>query len=118
MAIQTKLSLFIGADVTVRVDVKQSDEVTAQTMTGWALSFVLRRANDDGLVVNKSTGTGITIGNGSGTDDRASVALLRADTSAWPAGDNYAWALWRTDSGSDLPLAYGSAVLVKAVAQV
>jgi hypothetical protein len=118
MATQATLELFLNADSTVQVNVKQSDGTTAQTMTGWALAFVLRRT-DGVLVLNKATGgSGITIGDGSGTDDRATVAIADTDTAGWTAGRDYEWSLWRGDAGSDIPLAYGPAVLKKAAAQV
>ncbi len=118
MATQATLELFLNADSTVQVNVKQSDGTTAQTMTGWALAFRLRRNNDDSLVVSKATGgSGITIGNGSGTDDRATIAIADTDTAGWPAGRDYSWSLWRAEAGSDIPLAYGNATLVKVAGQ-
>ena len=118
MAVETTLTLYVGADQSLLIDVEQSDLTTPQTMTGWALAFVLR-SSDDRLVVNKATGgSGITIGNGAGTNDRATVALADTDTTGWPAARAYSWARWRTDDSTDVPLAYGPAVLVKVAAQV
>lgn len=85
-------------------------------MTGWALAFVVRLGSS--LVLSKATsGGGITIGNGSGTDDRATVAIADTDTAGWTAGRDYSWALWRTDDGSDTPLAYGPCRIVYVAAQ-
>lgn len=118
MATESTLELFIGADTTLRIDVTTTDGgATPQTMTGWALAFYLRRANDV-LLVSKTTGDGITIGNGSGTDDRATVAITDTDMAGIePPGREYRFALWRTDDGSDIPIAYGNAVLRKVAGQ-
>lgn len=118
MAVESTLTLFTSADISLQINVKQSDLTTPQVMTGWALGFVLR-SSDGRLILNKATGgQGVTVGNGSGTDDRATVALADTDTTGWPSGRSYEWALWRTDDGTDIPLAYGPATLQKAAAQV
>lgn len=109
----------VGAAKTLRINVTDSAGA-AQTMTGWSLQFVLRQGDLDAggqngaAKVTKATGgSGITIGNGSGTDDRASVALTYADTSNLPPGI-YNGALWRTDSTNDDPLWVGNIVLTPA----
>ena len=86
-----------------------------QTMTGWALSWTLRRAaSASATVLTKTTGAGsITIGNGDGTDDRAIVTILDTDTEALSAG-TYEHALRRTDAGYEQVLAYGIFVLQDA----
>lgn len=96
--------LFAGVDHSLVFDVVDSAGA-AQTMTGWALKFVLRRL-DGTLVFEKTTVSGITIGNGVGTDDRATVAVADTDTLGWPGGWDYKYTLWRTDAGSDVPLTY------------
>lgn len=117
MAVETTLELFIAADQSLIIDVKQSDLTTPQTMTGWAEEFVLR-SGDGRLVVSKTvSGGGITIGNGSGTGDRATITVADTDTTGWPAGRGYTWGLWRTDNGTDVPLAYGSATLKQVATQ-
>lgn len=119
MATTSTLTLYRGSDHSVRVDVVTEDGgTTPQTMTGWALACVVRRS-DGILVCNKATGgSGITIGNGSGTDDRATITIARADTLNHVAGKDYSWALWRTDDGSDIPLAYGPCRIVEVAGQV
>ncbi len=118
MATSSRLTIYRGGDRSVRVDVTTEDGgTTPQTMTGWALMFVLRRSNG-ALVLSKTTGGGgITIGNGSGTDDRATIAIARADTLNQSPGKDYVWALWRTDDGSDTPLAYGPCLIVAVAEQ-
>jgi hypothetical protein len=118
MATQSTLTLYANADHTLRIDVKTEDGgATAQTMTGWALAFVVRRTDrDEPVVCSYTTAAGITIGNGDGTDDRATVAVADTDITH-PAGNQYRWALWRTDAGSDIPLAEGPCVIRKAATQ-
>lgn len=115
MATKSTLTIFADADLSVRVDVKTTDGgASAQTMTGWALAFSIRRTSDNALVLSKTTVSGITIGNGDGTDDRATIAIADTDTTDWPAGQGYKWGLWRTDAGSDIPLAYGPCTILEA----
>lgn len=99
---------------------------TYQDMTGWAMQFVIRRAQPNGrpdqtaagLVISKSTGGGgITIGNGLGTGSRATVTITDADITKWPPGDKYLGALWRTDDGNDLTVWDGPVTLLEAAAQ-
>lgn len=98
-----------------RIDVEDSAE-SPQNMTGWTLSYVWREANGQ-LAFSKGTGgSGITIGNGSGTNDRATVTIDRADTQGL-RGSVYSWALWRTDGTSDDPLATGTLRLVQVADQ-
>lgn len=101
---------FVGQDTSLQFDVVNAAG-TAQTMTGWALEFILRDQEDDAEVLKKTVaGGGITIGNGSGTNDRATVVILRADTLALVPGA-YDYALWRTDASNSVVLALGTAVL-------
>ncbi len=71
--------VFIGEDRTIHIDVNQSDGTTAQTMTGWALTWeLLDRQGGTVLVQARPRGGGtITIGDGDDTDDRAAVAINR-----------------------------------------
>lgn len=117
MAVETHIargSFFVGANQQHRLDITTSAGA-AQTMTGWSLAYVWRNTAK-ARVVSKATSAGITIGNGSGTDDRATVQLDPADTAALPPG-RYDWALWRSDSTNDVPLAFGTLELTRAAAQ-
>ena len=90
-------------DRTVRHDVKDSADA-AQTMTGWALQWVLYKGAT--VVFTKTTGGGgITIGNGAGTDDRATVTLTSANLTGLEG--TYYYELARTDTGNKLVLAKG-----------
>ena len=102
---------FIGEDKTINVDVDQSDGSTPQTMTGWALTWELKDSATGVVRVTKTTsGGGVTISNGGGTDDRASVAVLDTDTEALAPG-TFFHQLRRTDAGNEVVLAFGNAVL-------
>ena len=118
MAVESNIgpsSWFINADHSIRIDVVQADGVTPQTMTGWALEFTLRAeaANGTGTehITKTTAGGAVTIGNGAGTNDRATVTILAADTATLKEGKYYEFALWRTDTGSRQPLVYGTAYL-------
>ena len=111
---------FVGEDRTLLYDVT-SDGTAAQTMTGWALTWELldKRASAGGTVLlTKTTGAGtITIGNGAGTDDRATVTIADVDTESGtlPNGPGtYFTVLRRTDAGSEVTLAFGDAVIQRA----
>lgn len=116
MATVSTLTLYLGADQSVLVDVVDSAG-NPLNMDGMALAFAIRQAYTSALVASKTTSSGITVGNGDGTNDRATIALADTDLStSWPASREYRWALWRTDDGSKVPLAEGVAVFKKAAA--
>jgi hypothetical protein len=101
---------FIGEDRTINIDVKQSDESTAQTMTGWSLTWELKPSPGEAFSIQKTTSDGITIGNGVGTDDRASITIGDGDTEAIEPGVYY-HQLRRTDAGSEQLLSFGDVTL-------
>lgn len=120
MARTSNIELFIATDQQVLIDVDDGAGV-AQNMGAWALAFVVRPRAQVGTgepeIVSKATGSGITVGNGSGTNDRATVAIADTDLPAsLTPGRGYHATLWRTDAGTDVPLWYGT-VTLKAVAQ-
>lgn len=89
----------------------------AQVMTGWSLEFVVRDPNGT-AVITKTTSAGITIGDGAGTDTRATITVDVADTSALTIRTGtYTWAMWRTDSTNDVPLTWGTFVITRVAAQ-
>lgn len=87
----------------------------AQTMTGWALEWVLRRsAASSTATLTKTTGAGeIAISNGAGTNDRATVTITDDDTLNLVAG-TYEYALRRADAGNEQVLAFGKLELQQA----
>ncbi len=97
---------FIGEDKTINIDVNQSDGTTAQAMTGWTLAWELKATANGAVEITKTP----SIGDGDGTDDRAAIAILGADTEALRPGTYY-HQLRRSDTGSEVVLAFGDAVL-------
>lgn len=114
--LETTLDYDLGTDQDYAFTVYTSDAQTAiREITGWALSFLVkRRATDaDGdALVTKTTGSGISI---SGTynsapatnTQKATVSIADTDTDSLPAGV-YRWELKRTDAGSEARIAYGA----------
>ena len=88
---------------------------TPQTMTGWTLAFVIRDIAAERLMLSKTTAAGITITDGSGTDDLAIAAIDAADTEGFEGV--YSGAFWRTDGTYDAPLWAGKIVFTKVARQ-
>ena len=106
---------FKGADQQFRFTIVDSAG-NAQTMTGWALEWVVRRlspATATAVLTKNTSGGTIVISSGSGTDDRATVTVTDDDTLNLPAGTYY-HALRRTDAGNEQVLAFGTAELQTA----
>lgn len=119
MADHDLLELYMAADQTPYWNVTTTPGgATPQTMTGFSLAFVIRDSKPGGsLVVSKATGgSGITIGDGNGTNDRATVTLAETDIpTSWPEGKHYRGSLWRTDV--DVPIWDGVVWLRRAADQ-
>lgn len=103
-----------GEDKTLVFDVVDSTGA-AQAMTGWALEWVLRRsaAATTAILTKNTSGGTISISNGDGTDDRATVTITDDDTVDLVAGQ-YEYALRRTDAGFEQVLAFGTLELLQA----
>lgn len=108
---------FLGEDKDLVIDVVDVNG-DPQNMTGWTLDWVLRRATGsaDTVLQASDAEVTITISNGDGTNDRATIAVARAGTSGLAPG-TYAHALRRTDTNSDTVLAAGTVVLQRAAAR-
>lgn len=104
---------FTNADKTIRFAVKQDDETTAQAITGWALSWVLkRRATDTTPLITKTTAAGsVTITDG--PNGLCQIAVADEDTAAIRAG-LYVHELKRTDVGAETPLCTGTVELLQS----
>lgn len=97
---------FIGEDKTIRIDVVDADDA-AQAMTGWTLVWELKAASrSTSALISKTP----SIGNGSGTDDRATITVADTDTEALEPGTYYHH-LRRSDAGSEQVLSHGSVVI-------
>ena len=103
---------FTNADFTVKFQILQADEVTPQNISGWNLSWIVKRRTTDAdalaLFPAKTVGSGITITNGLTGLCEAFVA--DTDTLNARAGV-YAHELKRNDPGLETPLCPGIAVL-------
>lgn len=98
MAVKTKVSYFLGEDVTVRVT------VTATNITGWLLAFSVATGYGATPLFTKTVGGGITITDGpTGVFD---VAIADTDTDGLASG-GYVWEAKRIDAGQETVLAYG-----------
>lgn len=105
--------VFAGETKQLQFSVTDSAD-SPQTMTGWTLEFVIRtQVGATTALLTKTTASGIAIANGAGTNDRATVTLTAANTTAVGAG-TFSYALRRSDSGSEQVLAYGSLVIRQA----
>lgn len=114
--VKTALSYDIGTDQAYAFTTYANDAQSAiREITGWALSFQVKRADTDAdvnaLVTKTTTGGGIVI---SGTFNAtpsvntqiATVTIVDTDTDTIPAG-LYKYELKRTDAGQEARLAYG-----------
>ena len=119
MAKKAPVVLFIGADHTLEITVVDSAE-QPQTMTGWALEWVLRAQSFDGsgtVQTTKTTAGGqIATASSGGTNNRADITVARADTLSLPPGV-YEHTLWRTDGGANTVIAWGPCTLAHPARQ-
>ena len=98
----------VGEHKSVLIDVVQSDGTTPQTMTGWALAWELKDSKDGTVLITKTTADGISIGNGLGTGDRATVTVESDDYANVPSGGGLLYhQLYRTDVDSEALLSFG-----------
>lgn len=112
---ETTLYCDLGMDVSYSTTVYTSTALTTcADITGWTLSFLVKRAATDAdaaAVVTKTTTSGITITgshhtNPNSNTQRATIAIADVDTDALAAG-TYVWELKRTNAGSESRIAYG-----------
>lgn len=97
MATKTDIIIPKGSDAIVRVTIDGTDDITGQTFQG-----TLRGPT------SALTSTA-TVSNG--PNRIVDWPLADTDTDALPAGTGYGWDVWRTDDGSEYPVAYGDATL-------
>jgi hypothetical protein len=111
---------FIGEDKLLEYEVLQEDEATPQDVTGWAMSWALKRNDNasDPPIISKTTVSGITITGifnavRATNTQRVIITIIDTDTDALRAA-TYRYALKRTTEGFESILAYGNATLLKA----
>ena len=105
---------FVGEDKTLKVSAKQADRVTAQAMTGWALTYDFMLSKGSAAAeFSKTVSSGIVLSNDKGTNDLATITIEDTDTEAlattgWVSGrKTFYHRLRRTDSGSEITLMDG-----------
>lgn len=97
MAIVSNIgTIYKGEDVTLNFTMSPVVDIS-----GWTLSFTIRDERLTGSALVTAAGS-VT----SGVDGTFSVALTAAQTTTLDP-DEYAWDVWRTDSGSATVLALG-----------
>ena len=102
---------FTNADKVFTFAIKQADQTTAQNITGWALSWMLKRRATDvdaSALIVKTTAAGITITDG--PNGICTFTVTDENTAAVRAGF-YVHELKRTDTGAETPLCEGTVVL-------
>ena len=111
---------FIGEDKTLKFEIYDSTEEQITDVSSYAMAFYLRQhGGPDTRLLTKTTGASTITVTGSHNADpdtntqRTNVLIEDTDTDNLQPG-LYTYALWRTDSGNETVLAYGTAVLKKA----
>lgn len=106
---------FTGEDKALVFTIYESDETTPQDITGWTVSWRLKRRQSDAdsaALLTKTVGGGISLTTPlSGV---LTVSVADTDTDAILAG-SYFHELKRTTDGSETVLSFGSAVLKQAL---
>lgn len=102
---------FTGEDKTVRFTVAQADDVTPQDITGWTLSWMVKRKPTDvdaSAVITKTTASGIQLT----TPEQGicTVSVTDDDTTTLKAGLYY-HELKRTNPGVETVLSQGTVTL-------
>lgn len=122
MAKVTHTSLVLGTDFQYALHVKNGAETASVDITGWAISWMVKRYLGDAdlsAILTKTTVSGIEI---AGTFDatpatntqRATLTLTDTDTASLYPG-LYSYEFKRTDDGFETPLASGRIELVRGV---
>jgi hypothetical protein len=114
--IETALAYDLGTDQAYAFTVYTSAEkTTCREITGWGLSFMVKRKFSDAdlsALVTKTVGSGITI-SGSFDEDPdtntqvATVTIADTDTDSLNTGV-YRYELKRTDAGSEARVSFGT----------
>lgn len=113
---------FQGTDFTYPFTIKNGAETACVDITGWALSWMVKRYQSDAdlsALVTKTTVAGIVISGvfnsvPATNTQIATVTVDDTDTTAIPEG-LYHHELKRTDNGFETVLAFGAFALVQGV---
>jgi hypothetical protein len=109
---------FTGEDKALVFTIYQSDEVTAQNITGWTLSWMVKAARtdeDSAALLTKTTASGITLTTPLSGICTVTITDDDLNDSDLEAGTTYHHELKRTNDGFETVLAYGTFLLNQAV---
>ena len=107
---------FTNSDYAINCYIKQADGTTAQDVTGWTFSWVLKRNASDldaNAILTKTSGSGISIINAATGHVRVTIDDLDTDGSV-RAPRMYVHELKRIDPGFEAPLVVGLAKLLRS----
>ena len=123
MAKETRAELWIGADHQFIFTILNDDEDAAVDITGWALSWMVKRHARDAdasklLQMTTALGTIVISGTYAAAPEAntqvATVTVADTDTDAIAPG-LYQYELKRTDATLEAPLAYGAILFRQGV---
>lgn len=122
MGKETAAALRIGTDFEFPFTIKNGDESTCINITGWALSFIVKRREEDtdaAALLHYTVGAGIVISGSFNADPStntqvATVTVADSDTDGLHPGLRY-YELKRTDAGLETVLAFGRLDLIRSV---
>ena len=119
MAKRTDFSLFLGEDRQLSFTILSASGDTAEDVTGWGCSFMVKRGledlDGDALITNTSgVVSGVYNSDPDVNTQRFVVTLADTDTDTLSPGAVH-WELKRTTAGYETPLAYGTLTLKRGV---
>lgn len=114
--IGTNDDFFTGEDKSLVFTVTQADGSTPQNITGWTLSWMLKRnlGDADAAALITKTTAGGAIALTTPLSGICTVTIEDVDTDALTPG-TYRHELKRTNAGTETVLSYGTCVLKQAV---
>lgn len=108
MATVTNIGFNLGEDITIRVTVAGSGDIS-----GWTLQCDVKSTGGGAAIISKTTGDGITITDG--PNRIFEIALSDTDTEKL-AGSEYKWGVKRMDADQEAGLAKGLITMGDSVA--
>lgn len=99
--------LVIGEDRTLTLDLKESNGTTALAVTGWTLELRLGSGGTTRLTKALAIDGGVA--------GRVSCVFTPPELVAVGPGPAQSYAVWRTDTGANWLLAYGSVTVLKVI---
>lgn len=123
MAKETADELWLGTDLTRTFHIKDEAETTAINISGFALSYMVKRYQSDvdaDAILTKTTTAGAIVIAGTfnatpaSNSQRATLTLTDTDTASLYPGLYY-WELKRTDDGFETVFAYGQMTFLQGV---